>query len=199
MSLSVVADTMSIEISLESEGLRQVQGILTELQKLGSVIKAVELHTIKRKDSEKNNAEIMQFLKKTGRDFVTASDRDAEEIARMAVAEVERRLGVEFSKAAVVDRWKGKGEKNELSQFATQMADSMMRAAMKKYMEQVSDRIDNQETNDPPFNEKLSEAYEAKKLKDHGFAYPIGKATAQLLDNLNPGGTAGSRIRTRKS
>ena len=74
-----------------------------------------------------------------------------------------------------------------------------MIAAMKKYMQHVTDRIDYGRSNVEPFEKRLTDRYaEWKKKQTGGWAYPIGKLTAQLLDNLNPDGLGGRNIRLKK-
>lgn len=187
---------MSIEVTLQSEGMQQVERMVNALSQLGSRVKAVELHTRKRKDGATNDT-ILEALKNTGRDFVSASPADAEKIAQAFVEEVERRLGQEFSKGAVVDVWNEKGSGRDLGKFSTELSSGAFMDAMKEYMRQVSERINEQRTNNPPFNSELNKDYAKKKMRDVGFIL-IGKYSGQLLENLNPGGTGASNIRLRK-
>jgi hypothetical protein len=76
----------------------------------------------------------------------------------------------------------------------------MLKASMKTWMKQISERIDKSTTNSPPFNGVLSaEWIRQKKGLTGGWAYPIAKLSGQLLDNLNPDGLGARNIRLRKS
>jgi hypothetical protein len=185
-------------LTLETRGLQTLQKALGALQKLGASLGAVELNSHPREDSETTNAEILQWLEYSGRDFITASTQDAEEIAGVFAEELERRLGDEFSKEAFWDKWDEQPSGKKQEAFANELAAASLKKAMLKYMEQVYHRIQSQNTNNPPFNGELNPDYEAWKLKTFGFTKPIGKATGQLTNNLNPDGLGSRNIRLKK-
>ena len=184
-------------VTLETQGLKGVTQVLDALQQLGAQVGAVELHTRKRDDSDATNAEILRWLAEQGRDFITPSGKDTDEIARTFAAELERRLGKQFSQLNVVDKWVGSGFQKKLSVFATELGSAGLMEAMKKYMDQVSKRIDKQETNVPPLKTELSDSYKKKKEKKGWL--DIGKFTGQLIDNLNPDGKGARNIRLKKA
>jgi hypothetical protein len=79
------------------------------------------------------------------------------------------------------------------------MAGAAFIAAMKKWMNQVADRIDRQETNVPPFNGELTPEYAREKARrTGGWIKPIGKLTGQLLENLTASGPAAGKIQLKK-
>ena len=186
-------------LTLETRGLQTLQKALGALQKLGASLGAVELNSHPREDSETTNAEILQWLEYSGRDFITPSSGDAEDIAHSFADELERRLGDEFSKGAFWDKWDEQPSGKKQEAFANELAAASLKQAMLKYMEQVYHRIQSQNTNNPPFNDELNPDYEAWKLKTFGFTKPIGKATGQLTNNLNPDGLGSRNIRLKKS
>jgi hypothetical protein len=223
---------MSIEIQLETEGIQQVEQMLSVLSTIGSKLGAIELHSRRREPyvdrdtgdvfgNEASNSTILRSLKAQGRDFITASSSDLDEIANSAANEAERILGSEFSKGAAIDKWTHQQRKADLKlkrdrsaganpdpskyfrgldQFATDLSRALLEASMKTWMRQISRRIDKSETNNPPFNGKLSDEWYQQKISlTDGWAYPIGKLSGQLLDNLNPDGLGGRNIRLRKS
>jgi len=197
-------------LTLETHGLQTLQEALGALRRLGAVLGAVELNSHPREDSETTNAEILQWLVYSGRDFITSSPDDANEIAKASADELERRLGDKFSEEAfwhkLDERQQQSGKKlnkdekrKQQEKFANELAAAILRSAMLKYMEQVSSRIDYGRTNNPPFERRLSAQYEKWKREVFGFAYPIGKATGQLIDNLNQFGLGSRNIRLKKS
>jgi hypothetical protein len=194
------------DISIEEEGLQEAYNLLQMLQHLGTSISSVELNTIKRKpspyeDPDVNNTDILEYLADQGRDFVSSNANDLQEMEEAFVNEVERRLGAMLSvvkMASKVARFSNKfgGARKE----AASTAGAAFIKMMKVYMEQVADRIDLQDTNNPPFNSELSPEYAlVKSRRTGGWIYPIGKLTGQLIDNLNSSGPAGGKIRLRKS
>jgi hypothetical protein len=210
---------MSVYPTLETEGLEVVARVLDALASLGSKIGAVELNSIEREGIGPTNAELLRFLAGLDRDgkirdgaqkrdFITPSEEDLEDISEAFANEIERRVSNEFSedvgygvkdRMILLNEWFKSGFGKKLSSFASQMAGAALKKAMLKYMEQVTDRIDYGRTNNPPFDRRLSEQYEKWKKNVYGFAYPIGKATGQLIDNLNPDGLGSRNIRLKKS
>lgn len=184
------------EVNFETEGLGVIEQTLAALNELGSKLGSVELHTRKRQDNEATNAQILDGLKKKGKDFLAQSDADNEEIAKAFADEIERILGQEFSKQAVVDRFEAKGYE-DLGKFTNNLATNALQKAMKKFMSQVSKRIDEGETNNPPLDD-LKTNYKKYKERVAGFIYPIGKFTGQLIDNLNPDGLGSRNIRVKR-
>jgi len=210
---------MSVYPTLETEGLEVIARVLDALASLGSKIGSVELNSVGREETSTKNGEILRFLAGLDRDgnpvdgvpkrdFITPSEADLEEISEAFAEEIERRCSGEFSESAglgikdrtiLLNEWFRSGfGKKKLSAFASQMSGAALKKAMLKYMEQVSCRIDYGRTNNPPFDRRLSERYEKWKRDVFGFAYPIGKATGQLIDNLNPDGLGSRNIRLKK-
>lgn len=188
------------ELTLETQGLQPVLEVMEALHELGAKPSAVELNSVSRSDSDQTNAEILRYLADQGRDFIASSNQDADQIAKAFSDELERRLGDKFSKEVFWDNWgTAKSSTKSAKALANVLSAAAFRAAMMKYMEQVADRIDSQHTNNPPFKAELTDAYAAKKLREFGFTKPIGKASAQLLDNLNPDGLGARNIRLKKS
>jgi DNA-binding transcriptional MerR regulator len=190
---------MGINIDFKARGLdealKEIKKIIKALEKAGSSIKGVALHARNRDDSSASNAQILEWLKEGGRDFVTNSSEDNEALAKVAAAEIERRLNTALSKKAVAAKAAETGR--EASQVATEISAAYLMAAMKKYMEQISDRIRSQKSNNGSLK-PLSESYAEWKKKKVGNAEPIGVLTGQLLDNLDGSGLGGRNIKLIK-
>jgi hypothetical protein len=190
---------MGINIDFKATGLddaiKELGKMIKALEKAGSSIKGVALHSRNRDDSSASNAQILEWLKEGGRDFVTNSSEDNEALAKVAAAEIERRLNTALSKKAVASKAAETGR--EASQVATEISAAYHMAAMKKYMEQISDRIRSQKSNNGSLK-PLSESYADWKKKKVGNAEPIGVLTGQLLDNLDGSGLGGRNIKLIK-
>jgi hypothetical protein len=187
------------DLSLESEGLGRMHTLLGVLKKLGTAIEAVELHSIRREESSSENATILMGLAGQGRDFVTQNDSDIAQMEQAFVLEVERRAGALLASLPAKDAAKVLKATGIESREASAMAGAAFIAAMKKWMNQVADRIDRQETNVPPFNGELTSEYAREKARrTGGWIKPIGKLTGQLLENLNASGPAAGKIQLKK-
>lgn len=187
---------MTIELSMKAEGLEEIKSILDQLSKVGSEYRGVRLNGIKRTENADNdNGEILEWLKESGRDFVSVSSEDAEKIAQVAVDELEDRTSKALKRAqrAAGKGLKGAERKSAMAAVTTfekgenwsrQTAAAVLKVAMKEYMEIVQKRIENQ---DPASGElkPLSPRYREWKEKNYGFD-TIGKLTGQLMDNLDP-------------
>lgn len=86
----------------------------------------------------------------------------------------------------------------ETKRQAQQVDAAAFRAAMLEYMKIVAEHIESGRTETGAARD-LSPYYARWKRAEFGFVKPVGKATGQLLDNLNPGGTAARNIRLRRS
>jgi len=170
-----------LRIEMEAEGLEEMQVRMKALKKLGSVFKGVNLNPVQRvHNADASNDEILEHLKRTGRDFVTLDSADAEKVAQAYIDEFERLWDVD----------KGKDPQKRANNIDARG----LKNAMKEYMRIVSNNIDNQKTHDG-YLEPLSEEYAKWKQKKFGFTDPIGKAYGELLKNLNPTGPSAGRIR----
>lgn len=175
--------------TIEEDALNQVEGYtaaLKILEKLGSKIRAVDLHAKQRQEGGRgdlNNAEILDFLAKGGRDFVIADDamvkKTAEVITESIMADMQQFL-TKVEKAK-----KGKRAASAEERVATQIATRAFLAAGEVWLEQITENIESGKW-EGDGSDKLNPEYEKRKQAKHGFAYPIGKATGQLLDNLAP-------------
>lgn len=174
-------------LNLEAHGLKLMQKRLKMLEKVcgGKAYKAVELRPKQRKDGDHTNAEIMKFLAEQGRDFRHPDSKELDEIGRAFIKEIET-------------KFKTLAEKTNVEKAAKNVSGLGFREAMKVYMASTTERIEEAIWKGDG-DKQLSEKYEKFKQRVYGFTYPIGKATGQLLDNLNPHGPAARNIKvTRK-
>ena len=175
-------------IDIQTQGLAQAQDLLATLKKMGAKPRSVDLHGKQRLEgNDANNAEVLGWLKNTGRDFITPTKEMMDEIGEALKNEIEeglikakaRRAARAVTASAKQTPYKPKGD----DQLAKSVMNRALKNAMFKAMKIMSDRINNQETADGVLTE-LTEKYAAYKQKKFGFTRPIGKATGQLIDNL---------------
>ena len=178
-------------LSLEATGLELMQEKLKMTAKLGSTVANAELNSVPREEvagipeTGATNREILDHLLKQKRDFISTYKEEREQIAKAYIKEFEK-------------QW-AKHQKPDGNPARRANAIDMagFRAAMRVYMGIVYNRIlDGKGFG--AFNGTLSEEYAEWKKKAVGFAYPIGKLTEQLLENVNPAGSTTGRIKVNK-
>lgn len=173
-------------IELEARGLKEAQdrikGVIAMANEMGARIRGVALLPKTRKTEsgeptppKTTNATIVEELIASGRDFFTLRSAEANAVAGVVDAAFQRRIASHKAKMT--------------PQQARGAAVGALIEAMKKYMEIVTKRINRQETaTGSPAS--LSEGYAAHKQRKYGFADPIGVATGNLLENLDPSAAA---------
>ena len=193
--------------TLTVDGLEGVMELFKIIESLPTEIKGVNLLPIARDDG-KSNADILGWLKEQGRAFSDFGDQEGERLAQVAAKEYDKQLtnitkrlnkltAAQASKGLSGNQQKSlakmqafqNGAGNKLAQQqANQISSSVFRAVMKEAMQIMTEHIENQTGPDGAAleNPRLSEAYGELKEMMVGFAYPIGKRSGQLLDNLNP-------------
>jgi hypothetical protein len=168
---------------IESKGLEQAGQLLRALEKISKTRMTADLNAKERHDDARlNNAEILQFLASQGRDFVTPSTEALKDIDEAALKEIEQGLA-KYKVGRSGSRIVNKGDMTEVK--ARGVMGSALRRAAAEWQKEITRRIEEGDFTgggDP----KLEEEYEKYKLSQYGFAYPIGKATGQLLDNVAP-------------
>ena len=156
-----------ISFDIKSRGMKRLQKKLDEIDKLATgkqPFRGVQLLGLSRADDDVNNAEVLEHLDRLGYHFAILSEDEQASVADAFERETERRLAGPDPKAADV-------------------AAGAMRKAMDRLAEIVREHIEN----GTGATKDLSEDYKDLKLREHGFIYPIGKATGQLLRNLSEG------------
>jgi uncharacterized protein len=177
-------------ISLETNGMEEVKAILESIAKYTSSISGAELRAKSRSEGAATNAEIIQeYLIDQDRDFVTLSETESESIAQTMANRIER--AVEEIKA-------GEIKSSIERKVDNAIADGYIKA-IQRYMEIVTEHIEQGKSSAGSFEGTLSPKYAARKQAKYGFDYPIGKASGQLLDNLDSGGAGKANIRVIKS
>ena len=175
---------------IDEDALNQIEGYtaaIKMLAKLGSKIRAVDLHAKNRQeDGGKrglNNAQILEYLADGGRDFVMADDAIVKKTAQAIVDSVMEDMQ-QFLKR-VEKRKKGKRPESAEERVATEIASRAFKRAGEVWLEQITENIEAGKW-EGDGSDRLNPDYEKRKQAKHGFAYPIGKATGQLLDNVAP-------------
>jgi hypothetical protein len=170
---------------IKHEGLEEANMLLEALAKIAKVKRSADLNSKTRQetDSVLNNAEIFDFLARGGRDFVTPSKKALSDIDKAALAAIEKGL-LKYKVGHKGGRITNAGKMTQAQARGVQA--KALVAAAQVWMKEITRRInDGDFTGDG--DPKLEEEYEKWKQKLYGYAYPIGKATGQLLDNVAPG------------
>lgn len=210
--------------TLDMSELIPVVSILEQLKKTGSEYKAVHLKGLDRSDSDSNNAEVLGYLGEQKRKFEELFGFELEEISKVAAVEYDSRIqkALNMARKAAAKSARtlggelgltGKALRTIAQQSASavesfertekwsrQTAAAVLRACMAKYMELVSQHIDERKAPGGvrDFSGGPDAPYPVSKNKDVGFKYPIGKRTGQLLENLDPTNAAARMTLERK-
>lgn len=168
--------------------------MLEALAKIAEKRKSADLNSKQREESDStlNNAEIFEFLAAGGRDFVTPSSKALDEMDKAAVAAIEKGLA-RYKVGRKGGRLTNAGRMTQTQ--ANRVQATALMSAAQVWMKEITRRIEQGDFTDTGERTRsggsvlsqLSEEYEKWKRKEYGFAYPIGKATGQLLDNVAPG------------
>jgi hypothetical protein len=173
-------------ITIDPKALGEIdafQEALKSIEKIGDVFKAVDLHAKERAEGTgSNNAQILDWLGKQGRDFVTPRDGDVQKIAQAFADSVIEDLG---QKLKTIGSKTKTGGTITADQIARQISGKAYKKAAQVWLEEITRRIEDGDF-DGGGDSKLSPEYEKYKEGKFGFAYPIGKASGQVLDNVSP-------------
>jgi hypothetical protein len=175
-----------LTLDLKADGMKAVQKQLSYLERItsGKVYRTAELMAKKREDGDEFSAKILEYLADQGRDFRDIDKGETEKVAEAFLDQIMTRFHTVSAKT---------GEQRA----ALNASNKGFRDAMLKLMEHVSKHINDAKWTGGG-SKKLSENYARIKEARHGFRYPIGKATGQLLDALNPKGPASRNIRIKR-
>jgi len=174
------------------------------------------------------NDELLKYLNEQGREFDELSNDEVKLLEVAYAAEYQRRIHLLIKKQAravkrqaagktvkkgtrksgraftasderAVAFLSGKGKGRD--KVAKQIANACLKMAMFKYMDIITEHIESQTGPGGAAlsNPELTPEYAKLKKKDWGFEKPIGKRSAQLLDNLNADGVGGRNIKIQKS
>ena len=182
-------------IELEALGLKeaqaQIDAAMKMMQALGSTFGGVDLHPKTRRveageeaPPKEQNALIVDELIEAGRDFFTPDRATSQAVADELDRELQKRI----------DEMKRSRQAMTMQAVNGAMAGGLI-SAMQTYMRAVVARIEAQQTATGSPS-PLSPGYAAWKLGKYGFETPIGKATGNLLENLDASNKA--NIRPRK-
>lgn len=176
-------------IEIEAEGLESAMALMETLNTKPQ-IKGITCNTRDRLESNGvNNRQIMEWLAERGRDFFSINDMIVRELDQTMVKAMEKELDKQLKASIRREKARKRGNyiKHSKKKEANVVATRGFRAAMKRLLQIVNERIDNQVTATGGTPSALSEAYQVEKEFKYGFTIPIGVATGQLRDNIVPG------------
>lgn len=194
-------------IDLQCPELKPILAVIKQASKTGSHYSGVKLMSVQREETAYTNAEILQSLSDTGRDFQTPDSGCMRAMEQSAADELERRISNELKKAeraakkAARASGKAAGFSGKMltaytaantesvgsvgggEKWDKQAQAAMLKAAMEAYMDFVSYGIETQQADGGVA--KLTPKYAEQKRRKFGFEDPVGKATGQLIANLD--------------
>lgn len=170
------------------------------IERMPAQVNTASLHAIDRVDgSPFNNADIMQELQDSGRNFVDPDDAGAEDIADIFATELERRIQRILNKPSKVTDPKGlaklvAGVRAFSDQEATACAAGALTKAFRHYMKMVAQALSKGEALDGSVPKPVTEDYaHARHLKFQDIPDDptmVGRASGDLLDNVAHGTSA---------
>ena len=172
-------------ITIDPRSLAQIDGFqkaLKAVEKIGEVVKAVDLHAKRRAEGGASNAQVFDGLAKQGRDFVTPRPEDAQKIAQAFVDVVIRDMQRVFN---TIGKTNARGKVITADKVARKLSGKAYMAAGNVWLKEITRRIKEADWIGKG-SKNLSPEYEAYKLEKYKKAYPIGIATGQLIENVNP-------------
>lgn len=168
-------------VELKAEGLEGMEQLLKVISKIGQVgVSGVEFHGTQRKDgSGDNNAQVIQWLKDGGRDYVTPDNRTLVEIAEIFAARAQDDLSQTDAFLSTF-----KGVHKDPDRLATQIAAKAFIEAMDFWRLQILEMLNTNRTVDGTAK-PVTEEYAAQRQKDYGVSPDVvGRATGDLLANF---------------
>lgn len=194
-------------VSLEVEGIDTMSELLVMLREIGTTVNGAQLRGAKRVDAEgTSNDDILAGLVLSGRDFVGPTDGDinaaADSFSKTVQTRLEKfarsrrakKLGAKSIEELKALQSIGYAKDGSAQRLAQEIASASLKEAIFTWMDAIMSRIENQQTATGGLT-PLSETYAAYKRKKWGFESPIGKASGQLLDNLDSSGTGERNVR----
>jgi hypothetical protein len=187
---------MAIQVSpikIELEGMAGVAEAIRVLEDAFGATSndGISLQDPPRTGGGKTNFEILMELQEEmvpPRAICPMTDADCEPIAQVYVDVIIREIQRVFK---LMEKRKLKGKAPLKGNEANTIDRLALRAAMKTYMNVVSQRIEKQEDylgRDLQTFAPLAESYRRWKIKKFGFDYPELKATGQIMEAMNPEG-----------
>ena len=188
---------------MKLQGMDRWMEAMEMLKRLPAQVNTASLHAIDRVDGGSfDNAQIMDELKKAGRNWCEPDDAGAEEIAQVFADDLERRIQRILNKPSKdLGKFAAKalaGARAMSEQEATACAAASLTKAMKRLMKMAAETLSkgkNIDGTDPsPVDEGYARA-RATKYGDEELADPskVGRASGDFLDNLAHG-TAAIRL-----
>jgi hypothetical protein len=156
--------------------LDQAFELITQLKDAGATIEGGTYQARGRKDNaEITNAELLVWFQEKGRDFISLTDEDKKVIDEVVCKEIKRR----------VDRMANR-EIKSLKNTLNSIFASAIRKGLFAIVSIIEKRIEAGVVAGGGPVRDLTEEYKKVKMRKHGFLYPVGVATGELLDSLQP-------------
>lgn len=182
-----------IGLDVKAHGLEEVVARLKMLrEEFGSRLGGVVLYAVARKEGGKDNVAIAESLAFSKYKHAGVKRRDFFGVKKPLPQEDQQRIANAFMarfnatftlpRPSATDSFAIRAANRKEAQ---DVAGGCLREAMQTYMAIVSQRIADQNTVDGVLD-PLSEEYADWKEHEYGFRTPIGVATGQLLENINP-------------
>jgi viroplasmin and RNaseH domain-containing protein len=152
-------------ISVEAEGLDQATKTLEALKKIGDLVSSAEIRL--RSRNPESNTMILAKLAEEGRDFISLTDEECDTLAKIYAARVE--LGV-----------------NSKTQTMDAVIEDAWVLVMERYKSFIVEHIERGKSATGSLKD-LSSATKQMKTRKWGFAYPIGKASGELIEAIKAG------------
>lgn len=169
-----------MRLNLEAKGLTAAQAVIDAAQKLGANLGGVELRGKSRLKGDLNNAEVEEYLREGGRDFVTPDAACKAEIGEI----IETTFKKELARVQARNVKQNKPKKLTKGQ-ATAVCGIALKKAMEYWMEWSTENIEKQRLADGGTPDKVGGKYAKYRQKKYGVPTNIvGKATSELLENL---------------
>lgn len=169
-----------MRLNLEAKGMAAAQAVIDAAQKLGANLGGVELRGKSRLKGDLNNAEVEEYLRKGGRDFITPNAACEAKLGEIIETTFEKEL-----KRVQARNIKQNKPKKLTKGQASAVCGIALRNAMKYWMEWSTANIEEQRLAGGGIPDKVKKAYAKYRLKKDGVSKDIvGKATGQLLENF---------------
>jgi hypothetical protein len=173
---------IAIMIQMDAIGLDKALAQLKALGGFIGMVKGAEFYGRTRRDSGKNNADVLDWLTEGGRDIQKMGSKEMDRAAKALAKEAERRL--QHLPTGISQK------------RAVEILAAAYRDAGKEILEILTERIKKEITSDGNQAKKVTPEYAAERRRKYGVPdSAVFKATGQLLDNVNPSNNNVSRIK----
>lgn len=195
-------------LTLDVEGMEVVNQELHTLEAMGARPAYCDLLSHNREGEPFNNAQLAHWHAEPSgrarypkRDVLSLKKDELDVVAQKCLDEIVKEMDRQFKRSARYQKKLAAGKPLKpppnKAKLAEQRQAKAFKAAMKAWMDFCAEHIERKEGAVGIIAE-LSENYKPVKLELVGFTDPPLKRSGQLLENLDSGGTAVSRIRIKR-